>query len=73
VLILAQTLWTECSIGSTATLLGTFAIAAGINHLRLWTRDVFWPWYKVKALGVDVMEVAASREHMGGGGDGTTE
>ena len=67
VLILAQTLWTECPIGSTTTLLSTFAIAAGINHLRLWTRDIFWPWYKAKVLGVDAMEVA-SREHVGGDG-----
>ncbi|KAH6957657.1 hypothetical protein BKA56DRAFT_602290 [Ilyonectria sp. MPI-CAGE-AT-0026] len=44
------TLWTDQTFGTTKTALGTFQIIAGVNRLRRWSRDVFWPWYKSRAL-----------------------
>ncbi|KAG5803827.1 hypothetical protein H9Q71_011594 [Fusarium xylarioides] len=34
------------SFGSTASLLSTFQVIAGVQRLRIWALEVFWPWYK---------------------------
>ncbi|KNB04692.1 hypothetical protein FOXG_22420 [Fusarium oxysporum f. sp. lycopersici 4287] len=39
------TLWTSGSFGSTLRLLSTFQVIAGIQRLRTWALEVFWPWY----------------------------
>ncbi|EXL40770.1 hypothetical protein FOCG_16714 [Fusarium oxysporum f. sp. radicis-lycopersici 26381] len=46
------TLWTGGTFGSTLRLLSTFQVIAGIQRLRTWAMEVFWPWYKTYVLRV---------------------
>ncbi|KAI8710914.1 hypothetical protein NCS52_01520100 [Fusarium sp. LHS14.1] len=39
-------LWASASFGSTMTSLGVLQIMTGLNRLRRWSIEVFWPWYK---------------------------
>ncbi|KAL5611119.1 hypothetical protein FOBRF1_007236 [Fusarium oxysporum] len=53
-------LWTQRTIGSTQSELGVFQIMAGLNKLRKWSLEEFWPWYKTYVLkvGVEVEQTA---------------
>ncbi|KAF4977193.1 hypothetical protein FZEAL_6255 [Fusarium zealandicum] len=53
------TLWTSGSFGSTLRLLSTFQVVAGIQRLRTWAIEVFWPWYKTHVLNVPTPPVSA--------------
>ncbi|EGU72589.1 hypothetical protein FOXB_16902, partial [Fusarium oxysporum f. sp. conglutinans Fo5176] len=48
------TLWTERTMGTTQSELGVFQVMAGLNRLRRWSLEVFWPWYKTYVLRIDV-------------------
>ncbi|KAI8710586.1 hypothetical protein NCS52_01558900 [Fusarium sp. LHS14.1] len=45
-------LWASASFGSTMTSLGVLQIMAGLNRLRRWSIEVFWPWYKQYVLHI---------------------
>ena len=38
--------------GSTSSPLGVFKAVWGLQRLKRWVEDVFWPWYRENALGV---------------------
>ncbi|KAJ4176528.1 hypothetical protein NW767_015414 [Fusarium falciforme] len=57
-------LWKERSIGSTQTEFGVFQIMTGIDKLRAWSVDVFWPWYKLYVLKVRAQSVPEADTHV---------
>lgn len=43
-------LWSSYQFGSTLTTVGVFQILAGVQRLRKWSVEVFWPWYRRSVL-----------------------
>ncbi|KAI0199494.1 hypothetical protein F4808DRAFT_461814 [Astrocystis sublimbata] len=58
----AKTLWAEQPFGSTDSVVGTFAVAAGLALLRRWATEVFWPWYKTHVFSSAFAQRALARD-----------
>ncbi|KAF5253907.1 hypothetical protein FANTH_1232 [Fusarium anthophilum] len=49
-------LWTTSrGFGSTEELSSTFRVIAGVQRLRVWALEVFWPWYKHMSVIILIM------------------
>ena len=46
------TLWTKQAFGSTDDVVGVYKVIWGLQRLQRWVEKVFWPWYRVNALGL---------------------
>jgi len=47
-----QILWLKFLLGDTRSLLGIYRIVYALQVLASWSRDEFFPWYKVNILGM---------------------
>jgi hypothetical protein len=45
--------------GSTRNTVGIFQIILGLQRLAVFSRDVYWPWFKQKVLGLEEATQAA--------------